>query len=433
MPELWLPLEDRLAFWDPLAEQVRVIGWRPGPAGVSSIELAPGLHASVDHASPTTLTEVTIDAADGHIDADTLTLLSHVLGDEATDVVHRLPTTGTQGRPTPIRARRARGGDDGLWLAQLVLTVDLADEAALSDLARAAALLDGVRPAATLGLPLANDLARRGVELLLGAQLHALDPDHRADLEQRLVHVEHLTPGAVTDLDLHRARRHLDDATARTRPTARRAAAAPPAAAAGIAAPAAAKAAAPMEAHDAVQTEAAADDARGRPGTALPVDGDHHSWAWLDRGSNVQFQASRGAAGSWGRVYRAADRLLLGLAPLRTADDADGLKALVVIPHIADPDHLVVDVVDDPTTPRRAVAHDLTRRAVLAGRTAARLSRRGDPSADDAWHDTAQRWRTLGDAQRANLALRHGQRDDERGSPRGRRTTATTLLADEIG
>jgi len=185
-----------------------------------------------------------------------------------------------------------------------------------------------------------------------------------------------------------------------------------------------------MEA-DFAAMEAAVDDAREAPGTPLPVDGDHRSWAWLDRGSNVQFQTSRSAAGSWARVHRAADRLLLGLAPLRPAD-VDGLRALVVIPPMPDPTQLVVDVVDDPTAPRRAPAHELTRSAVLAGRRAARLARLGDPSADAAWQECAHHWRVLGDAQRANLALRHGQRDD-RGSPRGRAASVGSLLADELG
>jgi hypothetical protein len=145
----------------------------------------------------------------------------------------------------------------------------------------------------------------------------------------------------------------------------------------------------------------------------------------------VQFQASRSAAGAWGRVHRAADRLLLGLAPLRPGE-AEGLRALVVIPPVADPDRLLVDVVDDPTTPRRAPVHDLTRQAILSGRRAARLSRRGDPAADAAWQECAHRWRALGDTQRANLALRHGRRDD-RDRPRGRGATVNVLLADELG
>ena len=439
MADLWLPLEDRFALWDPLAEQVRVVGWRPGPAGVSSLELAPGLWASVDHASPTTLTDVTVDADGGRIADASLDVLASLLGDEATEVVRGLPAMGASDLPTPIRSRSRRGVDDLFdaepWLPHLVLTGDLAEDADLSDLARASALLDGVLPAATLGLALAGALARGGVELLLSASLAPVRPDHRANLEQRLLHIEHLTPGAVPDLDLRRARRRLDDATARTRPAVRRAGrmpAPPPAAAAGMApAAAAAKAAAPMEVEDAALQADVAEDRRELTGAPLAVEGDHRSWAWLDHGSHVRFQASRSAAGSWGRVYRAADRLLLGLAPLRDTADADGLRALVVIPPVHDAAQLVVDVVNDATAPRRSPTHDLTRSAVLAGRRAARLTRRGDPGADAAWQECAERWLALGDTQRANFARRHGRRDD-RGSPRGRGAGAPPLLADDV-
>ena len=439
MSDTWLPLEDRLALWDPIGEQVRVIGWRPGPAGVSSVDLAPGLRASVDHADPTTLTEVTIDADGGRIPDGTLTVLSSLLGVEASEAVRRLPTLGLQARPTPIRSRR-RSVDDlpatDLWLPHLVLTADLAEDAARSDLGRAAALLDGVPAAAALGLALAHELAARGVELLLAAPFTSLRPDVHAALHDRLDAVERRTPAAVADLDLHRARRRLDDAGAQQRPAARRArfrpTSAPPAAAAG-APVAAAKAAAPMEvAYAAIEADAAAaDDLVADRGAPLLVDGDHRSWAWLERGGNVHLQASTSATGAWGRVYRAADRLLLGLAPLRERPDADGLRALVVVPPTGDPDALVVDVVDDPTEPRRAPAHDQLRRAIQTGRRAAQLSRRGDPEADAAWQECAHHWRGLGDTQRANLAARHGRRDDR--SPRARRfATLPPLLADDL-
>lgn len=430
MPESWLPLEDRLAHWDPLAEQVRLTGWRPGPAGVSSLELAPGLRASVDHASPTTLTEVTVDADRGHIAADTFFVLTRLVGDHAADVLRRLPSEGPSDRPTPIRYARRSEHDEAIYqhdaqtwhvpLAQLLLTADLADDAGLSDVARAAALLDGVIPAMRLRLPILHDVARRGVGLLAQSAPRYLDPERSARLRSLLDFAQQL--GEVPELDVQRARRRLDEGTAAAAAKSAAARRTRPLAAAAM------PAAAPMLAES-----AAMDDPAPAPtGIPLPVDGDHRSWAWLDHGSNVQFRSAPSAAGAWGRVFRGSDRLLLGLAPLRPGDDG-ACTSLVVIPPVADPDRLVVDVVDDPAAQRRAPTHELARRAILTGRRAAHLSRLDDPAADAVWQDCAAQWSALGDVQRANLASRHGRRDD-RSPGRGRVADQLRqpLLADQL-
>jgi hypothetical protein len=102
------------------------------------------------------------------------------------------------------------------------------------------------------------------------------------------------------------------------------------------------------------------------------------------------------------------------------------LDAAVVVPPADDPDALVVDLVHDPAQARRAPAHDRLRAAVLAGRTAARLTRLRDPSQDLTWRTCADQWHDLGDTQRANLARRRGLRDDQPPVP------PDALVADEL-
>jgi len=439
MAEPWLPVEDRMALWDPTAEQVRVIGWRPGPAGVSAVELAPGLRVALDHAAPSTLTEVTVDADDGLVPQGSLQMLARLLGDEAADVVRTLPGLGTPNRPTSLpRHLRRRGSQPQaemhhVPLLQFVLGVDVADDATRSDLAQAAALLGSLAPGALLGVLALPDLARRGVDLLTRAEhVVPVSPEQAKRLEELIRSARRHAPDTVTDLDVQRAVARIPQARPAARPAARRREAGPRFAAAAPALMAGELAdfdAAVVDAH-----LAAPDAPRGIP---LHLDGDHRGWAWLDRGSNVQLTAGASTTGAWGRVLRRSDGLLLGLAPLRPGrrEGVGQLGGLVVIPPSPDPDDLVVDIVLDPAMPRRAPAHELTRSAVVAGRRAARLTRLQSPAADAAWQDCARRWQTLGDVQRANLAARHGSRDDY-GPARARARSGDLgtgpLLADEL-
>ncbi len=431
MAEPWLPVEDRLALWDPIAQQVRVIGWRAGPAGVSAVDVVPGLRVALDHANPSTVTEVTVDADHGLVPHGSFQLVAHLLGHEAAKVVAMLPTRGTPNRPTSLPGQvRQRGSQPDaeshhVPFLRFVVGTDLADDANLSDLARAAALLGTLASAALLDLSTLPDLARRVIDLLTGAEHVALvTPEQAEHLEELVRAARRYASETVTDLDVKRALARIP----RARPAAAlRRMAEPRFAAAGAAAPMSAE----VAAHESMASpDAAPEVPRGIP---LHLDGDHRGWAWLDRGSNVRLTAGASAAGAWARVFRRSDRLLLGLAPLRPGHRAGQLAGLVVIPPPPDPDDLVVDIVTDPSTPRRAPTYELTRSAVLAGRRAARLTRRQSPGADAAWQDCASRWHALGDVQRANLAARHGRRDD------GRRTNARLpdgpvgpLLADEL-
>ena len=418
MADPWLPIEDRLVLEDPAAELLRVIGWRPGPAGVSAVELTPDLHVVVDHASPTTLTELAVTIPGRTLTAGVLDLLAALLGDDAADALLDVLRRPPSDRPTRLGASRRRGRDTGVGsdpftdarhrrFATVALGADLADDATLSPTARAAALLEAALAAVDVHRPLAVDLARRGVTTL---------PPAAGSFGKQHLRLESLLRSVADATDL---RPEADSTLERMRGSG------PVQAAAGAARPMAAPAAAPRTAKAAPAEErfaAAAVVAADLAESAAPVDrpveveGAVRGWAWLDDGNNVRITAPTGAsAGTWARVHRRHDRLLLGLSPIRDGD------ALVVIPPTDEADALVVDLVADPAQPRRAPAHDDVRTAIRTGRRAARLERLGDPAAAPAWSACADAWERQHDTQRVNVARR-----------RPRPSTAAPLLADEL-
>jgi hypothetical protein len=441
--ELWLPPEDRLALWEPEGEQVRVIGWRPGPAGVSTIELAPGLHVATDHASPTTLTEITVDLVDGRIDDGHLPLLATLLGEEETETLRSLPGSNADRRPRSLAGRAAgrsasrsptelewlerSGGAAARTFARLTLAADLGDDADRSDVAQAVAWFEAARAAVDLRLDdLVSEAARQGA-ILLGQATATIDPEQG----RRVVALIERTIGVLDPLLQAQVRRALDAFRGRSaggREVARRARRS------GPPAPAAQAPDALLVAAMAAPVADRGAEELGVPDTEpLEVEGEERGWAGVTRGYNVLVTAVSRAEGSWARVFRRSDGLLLGLAPLRReATHGAGSSATVVVPPTA-PDDLVVDLVGDPTSPRRRPIHGEVRRAVRRGRMASRLTRLGDPGATSAWADTAEQWRQMGDVQRANLAERHGRRDDgRRRAGSARFLQPEPLLSDEL-
>jgi hypothetical protein len=429
--DLWLPEEDRLGLWEPLGRQLRVIGWRPGPAGVSAVELAPGFVVAVDHAAPTTLTELVLP-----VDGPTITtahrrLLTSLVGEAATSSLENIIDTDRPDRPVPLRTddRRRRWADDGTddddhairAFTRLTLAADLADAADIPDTARALATLEGAATNVAVDPVVTADRLRRVLDDV------AVAVHQRPDLAGSvldLVDALPITHRATLALDLERLRRRIHHAghEHRTGGTAMD------------------HLLLPMAAEEMTRRSAkVAEQERREPHRPpIQVDGDHRAWAWLDHGGNVAVTAGPSGGGAWARVFRRSDRLLLGLAPLRAdlADAPGQVGVIVLVPPVTSASELIADVVADPAAPRRAPAHDQVRAAVTAGRRAARLARLGDPSADAAWSDCAERWRALGDDQRANLAVRHGQRAFDAGKQRSARRGGPPLgrlLADEVG
>lgn len=433
MAELWLPLEDRLATWDTAAERLRVTGWRPGPAGVSAVELTPGLWVVVDHASPTTLTELLLDVVDGTVDGRQFSLLSALLGDEAAETLPRLLRRPPSSRPTPLRSARRRRvspeddpywGDDGSRhqaFARLALAADLTGDAGVTPAARGVAAVEAALAAVDLDAPETHRYAQEAVDLLARseAQFDDLKDRYRVSaLVRSLADTLGIGPLAAQT-------RSIADDLIRFDSTAAFPAAALPMA----------SAMAPfsdVESAGALGGRAAPSGRHVRAERPVEVDGEHAGWAWLDAGDNVRVKAGPAATSTWARVFRAPDRLLLGLAPLRRSDvDGRELVATLVIPPTASGD-LVVDITGDPSAPRRAPSHEEHRRAVLLGREAARLTRLGDDRADAAWERCALAWEALGDVQRANLARIHGARDSRMPSQRRPPDRPPQLMADEI-
>ncbi len=152
--------------------------------------------------------------------------------------------------------------------------------------------------------------------------------------------------------------------------------------------------------------------------------GEVRGWAGLDKGANVAVFASTAPAGTWARVFRRHDRVLLGMAPILRHGPND--SAVIVVPPSA-PSDLVVDLVAEPAQPLRSPTHVAVAEAIRTGRLAASQSRRRLPWATASWRSCADAWEQAGDQQRANLARRFADGDDDR-----RTRTGPVLLADEL-
>ncbi len=438
MAELWLPREDRYALWLPDLDQVRVVGWRPGPAGISVVELADGFQVAVDHASLTTLTEITIDLSFGRDDlVSHLPFLEALLGEDVADEVLRLPNHAAADQPVPLghRRRRAlrddlererdddrRGAGAGAFaFARLALGADLGEDGALSDQARALGFLEAAGEAIDLVPSMATNLVERGLDLLELAT-PVLDPKRRARISGFVANLAARLPdGPVRS----RLRTYVPASAVGERADA---AELPLAMLSAPVAAAAPLSSSPMGVAPSAVTQRSEGDTGVTP---LEVDGPNRAWAALEAHGTVRITASRSAENLWGRVFRRSDRLLLGLSPLRVAHDGERqTSATVLIPPTPAHD-LVVDLTDDPSSPRRAPQHDHVRHAVRLGRAAARLNRRHDPDATVAWRACADAWELLGDTQRANFARQGGLRDDRRGSARFADPGNRPLLADD--
>ena len=194
MSDLWLPYQDRHARWDDEAEQIVIVGWRPGPAGVSSFDITATMRIVLDHASPTTLTELLVHAPGGRIGDDDMQVLRRLLGD---DIVAMLAIQPKAPRPTPLRPLRLvtrepfRRYDDipderALHLARLVLASDAADNDDLRPVVRAIARFEAAQMAFSteglVGPREAHVLAARALEDLARLRMEELDPRIQHDL-----------------------------------------------------------------------------------------------------------------------------------------------------------------------------------------------------------------------------------------------------------
>lgn len=441
MDELWLPREARYAVWVADAEQIVVIGWRPGPAGVSSIDLTPTLRMTVDHAAPLTLAELTVTAPGGRPSPGDLRILTAILGADAARNLAGLSTADLGDRPLrldgPVRSGDIRPIDPDVarWVARMVLGADLAEDDDLPERARNLAALEAGRAAAAfedvIGREFAVSLLRRslaGLRDLVDPRRD--DPRYTHDLMGRLatasgfVEVHDRAPelweralDQVDDvLDLYRSWTRLYGPGGST--VARRVAVPT---ADDFAAPAAA--AAPMVARSA---KLAVGRRRERAEEAVEVDATPgpRALAWIDRGGNVEITAPRSLEGSWARVFRRRGELLLGLSPLLPAVDTAGVEATVVVPSGHGAADLVVDVTHEPAEARPSATLVELREAVRSGRLAARYDRLQSDDAPPAWRACAAQWWSLGDDTRANLAERYAA-----GSPR-RNESGDALVAD---
>ena len=431
-----MPHEPRHAVWVADAEQIIVVGWRPGPAGVSSIDLTPTLRLTVDHAAPTTLTELTLAAPNGRVASDDLRILAAVLGADVAVRLAALSEADLGDRPLriegPVRSDELRRLDPEVVrrVARMVLAADLADDDDLPERARLLARLEAGRVAASfeevVGRELAISLLRR-----TPAQLRSmLDPRGDPMITHDLMSALTMADGY---LDMHdqvpelweRALRAVDDILDVYRSLARLYPPGEREVAHRVAVPTAdafaAPAAAPMAARAPKLEREPAEESIEVDSTPGP-----RALAWIDRGGNIEVTAPRSLEGSWARVFRRRGELLLGLSPLLPAVDTAGVEATVVVPPGHRAGELVVDITNEPAAPRPSATLVELREAIRAGRVAARYDRLQSDQARAAWRACGARWRSLGDDTRANLAERYAV------SPRSDEALVADLLTEPI-
>ena len=421
-----MPLESRHAVWVADAEQIIVVGWRPGPAGVSTIDLTPTLRMTVDHAAPTTLSELTLAAPDGRISPEDLRILAAVLGADAAVRLTTLSKADLGDRPLrlggPVRSDELRRIDPEIVrrVARMVVAADLADDDDLPERARLVARLEAGRAAAWLDEVVEREfvlsLLRRALrELLDSTDMRRGDPQYAHDLRGRL-------SMARSFLEMHdqvpdvweRALGTVDDLLDFYRSTTRLYPPREGSAVHRVAVPTADAFAAPAAAGAPMAARAPKlerERERERTEESIEVDSTPgpRALAWIDRGGNIEVTAPRSLEGSWARVFRRRGELLLGLSPLLPAGDTAGVEATVVVPSGHGAGELVVDITNEPAAPRPSATLVELREAIRAGRVAARYDRLQSDEAAGAWHACGARWRSLGDDTRANLAERYAR------------------------
>lgn len=381
-------------------DRLQVLGAPPGPAGVSTVELADGAIWQVDHVNLETYALLEVDDAD----APNSTLLSTAFGGDGAlfAIEGTLDLNGGDDwravfeRRRPWRPSRWRGQPFGPNRAGeaggLALLTDQTTDARVHPLGRIVAALETAsqvdhNPARPLIEPLVPYLLENAARLV-----DRFDDDEIATLDP-------LTLSAVDDLirrvrTAHGAPRW---ATALLGALADRIATIAPGGGSAAESGLMAAMAFTESPERSVFDRMASASMPGVPDTDQPI---------LERTADalVEVTVTRSEEPRWARVLRHGSLILLGQAPLRRKGLVD--VAEVVVPaDVADAD-LHAQVVAE--TDLDQVAHgplDAMRAAISAGREAARADRLARPELARArWERCAELWAEAGDGDRASQA-----------------------------
>lgn len=407
IPDRSVPANVRMVIHhDPESGFLRIVGVREGPAGSAALDLGPEIRVSMDYADPGVVNEILL-MPEGEPSEELEGLLTMLIGDDARAAVLAVLRHGADRpvrldtAPVPITSLPEAG-----VLGRVAVLQALFDDGWLSPLGAAAALLEASRLLAGSHWDVAG---------LAESHVSSAIPILLANGDDRLT----LPPGPEGA-----ALWNLCRWAVTTYPSAdgidRLGMALGPQPGSGNAhGPSPAPVLLPVE----VPVAPAPEEPSG-------------PWATLD-GCEVHVHADRFRPGLWARAFRNnSARTLLAMAPLRPIEPLEtGLARLLVPPGLGRAD-LIVDLTDEPETPRPSDTLRLVRRSLAAGRLACRHERFDRPElAASEWAACAEAWRTADDPGRAAAAERLAAGDDapDAGSLASRRIVLREpFLADRL-
>ena len=421
---------------DPSVGLLEVLGPEPaGPAGEIVVDLPDGSAWVVDHADPDQLVRLEVPGDDP---AGSPLLIATVGGDNALRIADAARDAG-DGVPLRPRTTAPRGWE-ALAAGQALLQFDLTTDADLSPLTRLAALvaLPEEVEVAPVG-PLLEDVVLHRLRLapeLAAEVLEELEgPDGPATVlppgvAQELVAGLYRLAGRLQPLGVERAGvLEVSDLLQRTadfmwggpdhdQPTRPR----------------------PVT-DSALETEFEKELVLAAPAMLEgPTVELGEPWLELVGVGHGLVHAPGARTGSWVAVLRAGGLAPLAMVPLRPAGPAE-LIATVVLPPDVGPGDVELRLLSAVRARRPARSRpglDAVRRAVRAGRRAARTARVvGPKGARQQWRECAQQWEEAGDPYRAAAARARVTGDRGWSAPpgralRGRGRLGTGLLADAV-
>ncbi len=371
-------------------DDLELIQTVPGPAG--SLELRIGsVEVAVDAADVTAINHVRVELGPQGLDPAARRTLTRLLGDALLDEVdHVVLEPPAKSRQIGLARADQRIHVDRVFV-RLVTAASATDRPGLLPHERALSVLETVALARRLRLPELVD--QWAGDVIDAAALLAADPDH--------------VDRALRNPDARAAAADLCETAAKW--------------------PAISLVADGLN-RLAAQLRVASPDGTGDGGSAgtRPLDASAQptepasvaldslapmvtgAWPTVSRTFHDEFEIrlpgwGERAAGWWVRAFSGADGVPVAAVPIE-ADGDDAVGYCIVPPRFAD--QLLIDVVDDPSSPRSSERIAAFRAAIATGKRAARLERldRHDEAAAT-WQASSELHRRAGDDWRAATAL----------------------------
>jgi hypothetical protein len=410
-----------------------LLGGTPGPAGATSLVLT-GVEVALDAADPSAVAWVRVDGSALHPRSTGRPLVERLLG---AGVLAELDAVLDRPRAQPVRLGRGRGSDPSTITDQAMVRLVVASASSRLPGWRAderdLVALESAVTASALGLApwfldwpdvvhtAARSLIDRGVpdDAVLRRHLAQLATDTAAAIAEDVMRARLLRfaaelrapdDDAASDADAVLSRKRVEFTPAAG--AARPAAVAMPAAAPMAESAAVRPLPRPVDTTPDSLVHTAAIQAAAPP-TIVHTSGDEHEVRLRGWGGRVD--------GWWLRVFRGSERAPRAVVPVVDGPRDATARFLVAADDLP---ALVIDIVDDPTSPRSSEAIASFRAALATGRRAAQLERLGRPSTP-AWQRCADMHGRAGDEWRAKTAGAFAT-----GNDRTRRLVVPPVVAD---